>query len=98
MQLIRDIANELDIDLLCHKILVNVSILTNSDRGSLFLAKGSRDDRYLVPKLFDVTPDSLLEEALQAAEQYSKISPIAFGKLLQIIHEIQSQSLIFLFF
>ena len=80
MQLIRDIANELDIDLLCHKILVNVSILTNSDRGSLFLAKGSRDYRYLVPKLFDVTPDSLLEEALQAAEQYSKISPIPFGK------------------
>jgi cGMP-specific 3',5'-cyclic phosphodiesterase len=80
MQLISDITNELDIDTLCHKILVNVSILTKSDRGSLFLAKGSRDDRYLVAKLFDVAPDSLLEDALTAAEQYSKIPPIPFGK------------------
>ncbi|CAM1317755.1 Uncharacterised protein g6831 [Pycnogonum litorale] len=62
MQLIRDIANELDVDILCHKILVNVSILTNSDRGSLFLAKGPRNSRYLVPQLFDVTADSVLED------------------------------------
>lgn len=80
MQLISDITNELDIDMLCHKILVNVSILTKSDRGSLFLAKGSRDDRYLIAKLFDVTPESLLEDALTAAEQHSKIPPIPFGK------------------
>ncbi|KAI1307232.1 cGMP-specific 3',5'-cyclic phosphodiesterase [Halotydeus destructor] len=78
MELIRDISNELDIDTLCHKILVNVSILTKSDRGSLFLAKGSRNDRYLVAKLFDVTPDSLLEQSIIAAEQYSK-QPIPFG-------------------
>ncbi|RWS02759.1 cGMP-specific 3', partial [Dinothrombium tinctorium] len=63
MELIRDIANELDIDLLCHKILVN----------------GSRGNRFLVAKLFDVTPDSLLEDTLSAAEQYSKIPPIPFG-------------------
>jgi hypothetical protein len=80
-QLISDITNELNVDRLCHKILVNVSILTKSDRGSLFLAKGSRDDRYLVAKLFDVTPDSLLEDALTAAEQYSKIPPLPFGKI-----------------
>lgn len=80
MELIRDIANELDIDTLCHKILVNVSILTNSDRGSLFLAKGSRGgNRYLVAKLFDVTPDSVLQDALSAAEEYAKIPPIPFG-------------------
>uniref|UniRef100_T1KKV2 Phosphodiesterase n=1 Tax=Tetranychus urticae TaxID=32264 RepID=T1KKV2_TETUR len=79
MELIRDISNELDINTLCHKILVNVCILINSDRGSLFLARGSREKRYLVPKLFDVTPSSILEDALQAAEQYSKISPIPFG-------------------
>ncbi|XP_074599710.1 cGMP-specific 3',5'-cyclic phosphodiesterase-like isoform X2 [Brevipalpus obovatus] len=79
MELIRDISEELDIDTLCHKILVNVCMLTNSDRGSLFLARGSRDNRYLAPKLFDVTPQSILEDALKAAEQYSKISPIPFG-------------------
>lgn len=55
MELIRDVANELDIDVLCHKILVNVGLLTHADRGSLFLAKGTSANRYLVAKLFDVT-------------------------------------------
>lgn len=55
MELIRDVANELDIDVLCHKILVNVGLLTHADRGSLFLAKGPPNSRYLVAKLFDVT-------------------------------------------
>ncbi|KAL1137724.1 hypothetical protein AAG570_009420 [Ranatra chinensis] len=55
MELIRDVANELDIDVLCHKILVNVGLLTHADRGSLFLARGTADSRYLVAKLFDVT-------------------------------------------
>ena len=80
MELIGDITNELDIDTLCHKILVNVCILTNSDRASLFLAKGSRDHRYLIAQLFDVTPDCLLEDALMAAEKsYKKIPPLPFG-------------------
>ena len=55
MELIRDVANELDIDVLCHKILVNVGLLTHADRGSLFLAKGPPNNKYLVAKLFDVT-------------------------------------------
>jgi cGMP-specific 3',5'-cyclic phosphodiesterase len=58
MELLKDIANELDIDVLCHKIMVNVGFLTNADRGSLFLAKGPLESRYLVTKLFDVTVDS----------------------------------------
>lgn len=58
MELIRDVANELDIDILCHKILVNVGLLTHADRGSLFLAKGPPNSRYLVAKLFDVTQDT----------------------------------------
>lgn len=57
MELIRDIANELDIDVLCHKILVNVGLLTHADRGSLFLVSGDRQ-RQLVAKLFDVTQDT----------------------------------------
>lgn len=58
MELIRDIANELDMNVLCHKILVNVGLLTHADRGSLFLAKGTLKNRYLVAKLFDVTQDT----------------------------------------
>lgn len=59
MELIKDIANELDIDVLCHKILVNVQLLTHADRGSLFLVKGnSPQSRYLHAKLFDVTQDT----------------------------------------
>ncbi len=58
MELIRDVSNELDIDVLCHKILVNVGLLTRADRGSLFLAKGTADSKYLVAKLFDVTVDT----------------------------------------
>lgn len=58
MELIRDVSNELDIDVLCHKILVNVGLLTRADRGSLFLAKGPPDNKYLVAKLFDVTVDT----------------------------------------
>lgn len=58
MELIRDIANELDINVLCHKILVNVGLLTHADRGSLFLADGPPNNRYLVAKLFDVTRDT----------------------------------------
>ena len=58
MELIRDVANELDIDILCHKILVNVGLLTHADRGSLFLAKGPPSSRYLLAKLFDVTQNT----------------------------------------
>lgn len=57
MELIKDVANELDIDVLCHKILVNVGLLTHADRGSLFLVRGN-NPRYLVAKLFDVTQDT----------------------------------------
>lgn len=55
MELIRDVANELDIDVLCHKILINVGLLTHADRGSLFLVQTNQNKRYLVAKLFDVT-------------------------------------------
>ena len=54
IELIRDIANEFDIHLLCRKIMKNVGVLTRADRGSLFLAKGSRGHRYLVANVFDV--------------------------------------------
>ena len=60
----KDICNDLDVKSLCHKILQNVSILTNADRCSLFLVKGEKNDakRYFVSTLFDVSSDSTIEQ------------------------------------
>ncbi|KAG5881206.1 hypothetical protein JTB14_026647 [Gonioctena quinquepunctata] len=79
MELIRDIANELDIDLLCYKILKNVSILTHADRGSLFLAKTSNEERYLVAKLFDIRQDTSFEEAIKLSRSEELKIPFGVG-------------------
>ena len=64
MELVKDIANDLELNSLCHKILQNVLILTKADRGSLFLVHGKGTDMcYLASKLFDVTCDSTAEES-----------------------------------
>ena len=78
MELIRDIAYELDVDALSLKILVNVLILTNGDRSSLFLCKGHKDRKYLVSRLFDVTADSTVEEAVKPPDQ-AIIIPVGVG-------------------
>uniref|UniRef100_A0A146L047 Phosphodiesterase n=1 Tax=Lygus hesperus TaxID=30085 RepID=A0A146L047_LYGHE len=79
MELIRDVSNELDIDVLCHKILVNVGLLTRADRGSLFLARGTSNSKYLVAKLFDVTVDTELEDAIQKAKAEEIKIPFGVG-------------------
>ncbi|XP_041449504.1 cGMP-specific 3',5'-cyclic phosphodiesterase isoform X2 [Drosophila obscura] len=79
MELIRDVANELDIDVLCHKILVNVGLLTHADRGSLFLAKGTPHNKYLVAKLFDVTQKTALKDAVKRASAEEIIIPFGIG-------------------
>lgn len=79
MELIRDVANELDIDVLCHKILKNVSLLTHADRGSLFLARGPPEERYLVAKLFDVRHDTDLEQAVKLARTEEIRIPFGIG-------------------
>ncbi|KAH8383081.1 hypothetical protein KR009_006660 [Drosophila setifemur] len=79
MELIRDVANELDIDVLCHKILVNVGLLTHADRGSLFLAKGTPNNKYLVAKLFDVTQKTALKDAVTRASGEEIIIPFGIG-------------------
>ncbi|CRK99879.1 CLUMA_CG013180, isoform A [Clunio marinus] len=68
-ELVKDICNELDVKSLCHKILQNVSILLNADRGSLFLVQGKNttaatdgQKKCLVSKLFDVCPRSTMAE------------------------------------
>ncbi|KAK9879966.1 hypothetical protein WA026_008477 [Henosepilachna vigintioctopunctata] len=79
MELIRDVANELDIDVLCHKILKNVSVLTHADRGSLFLARGVGNEKYLIAKLFDVRHDTTLEEAIKMAKSEQIRIPFGVG-------------------
>ncbi|XP_070395651.1 dual 3',5'-cyclic-AMP and -GMP phosphodiesterase 11 isoform X2 [Dermacentor albipictus] len=64
-ELVKDICNELDIRLLCHKILQNVTVITDADRCSLFLVHGDRDSpsgRCLVSQLFDVSCRSTLDQ------------------------------------
>ncbi|XP_050437389.1 cGMP-specific 3',5'-cyclic phosphodiesterase isoform X1 [Adelges cooleyi] len=75
MELIRDVSNELDIDVLCHKILVNVGLLTRADRGSLFLVRGKQ----LVAKLFDVTVDTELTDAVHKAKTEEIQIPFGVG-------------------
>ncbi len=77
MELIREISNELDVQRLSHKILVNIGVLTNADRCSLFLAEGSKDNRILVSKLFDVTSESTLEATLR--ENNDRVYTVPFG-------------------
>lgn len=76
-ELIKDIATELDVNVLCHKILQNVDVLTKSDRSSLFLVRGSKENKHLVSKLFDVTETSTLKDSLHTEETEIKVP---FGK------------------
>jgi hypothetical protein len=62
LDLVKDICDELDLKSLCHKILQNVSVLTNADRCSLFLVKQDLNEKYFVSTLFDVRSDSRLDE------------------------------------
>jgi dual 3',5'-cyclic-AMP and -GMP phosphodiesterase 11 len=69
IELVHDIANDLDITSLCHKILQNVSILTDADRCSLFLVqKYTHGHRVLVSKVHDVNADSTVEEVYNNEE------------------------------
>ena len=63
MEIVKDIASDLDLKSLCHKILQNVSILLNADRCSLFLIQGPKEGpRFLVSEVFDVNADSKVED------------------------------------
>lgn len=67
-EIVRDIANDLDLTTLSYKILVNVGILTNADRCSLFLVEGPKGKQSLVSKVFDVqigVPNSPAKDFIQ---------------------------------
>ncbi|CAB1333818.1 unnamed protein product [Coregonus sp. 'balchen'] len=54
LELVKDVSNDLDMTNLSYKILINVCILVDADRCSLFLVEGPSHKRTLVSKLFDV--------------------------------------------
>jgi dual 3',5'-cyclic-AMP and -GMP phosphodiesterase 11 len=64
-EIIKDIANNLNLKTLSYNILVNIGILTNADRCSLFLVEGPKNRRSLVSELFDVHPIRLRTNADQ---------------------------------
>lgn len=70
IELAKDIANDLEITSLCHKILQNVSILTDGDRCSLFLVQdyGPNGQKVLISKVYDVNADSSVQEMEEKEE------------------------------
>ncbi len=84
MELLKDVVSpEFDANSLSHKILVNVLLLTNSDRSSLFLVEGSGGNPILVSRLFDVTENSTLHQVVHDESDAIKI-PIGVGIVGQV--------------
>ncbi|XP_028971726.1 dual 3',5'-cyclic-AMP and -GMP phosphodiesterase 11A isoform X1 [Esox lucius] len=54
LELVKDVSNDLDMTNLSYKILINVCILVDADRCSLFLVEGPSHKKTLVSKFFDV--------------------------------------------
>lgn len=54
LELVKDISGELDITNLGYKVLVNVCVMVNADRCSLFLVEGPTHEKTLVSKFLDV--------------------------------------------
>ena len=53
LEIVKDISHDLDLRSLTGRILVNICLLLNADRSSLFFVEGSKGHRSLVSKVFD---------------------------------------------
>ena len=79
VELLADVVSpNFDVNYLSHKILVNVLVLTNADRSSLFLVEGPEDNPILVSRLFDVTEETSVEEAVHDESEAIKM-PVGMG-------------------
>lgn len=79
VELLADVVSpNFDVNHLSHKILVNVLLLTNADRSSLFLVEGSEDSPILVSRLFDVMENTSVEEAVHDESEAIKM-PVGVG-------------------
>lgn len=74
MELLKDVVSpDFNVNSMSHKFLVNVLVLTNADRSSLFLVEGSSENPILVSRLFDVTENSTLELVIHDESEAIKI-------------------------
>ncbi len=79
MELLQDVVSpDFDVNSLSYKILVNVLVLTNADRSSLFLVEGTEECPVLVSRLFDVMENSTVEDSLHEEADSIKI-PFGVG-------------------
>ena len=79
MELLQDVVSpDFHVNNLSHKILVNVLVLTNADRSSLFIVEGTEECPMLVSRLFDVTENSTVEDSLHDEADSIKI-PVGVG-------------------
>ncbi|XP_019850838.1 PREDICTED: cGMP-specific 3',5'-cyclic phosphodiesterase-like isoform X2 [Amphimedon queenslandica] len=84
MELLKDVISpEFDVYSLSHKILVNVLLLIDGDRSSLFFVEGSKENPILISRLFDVTAHSQLESVLHDDSEAIKI-PFGVGIVGQV--------------
>ena len=79
VELLADVVSpNFNVNYLSHKILVNVLVLTNADRSSLFLVEGPEDSPILVSRLFDVMENTSVEEAVHDESEAIKM-PVGVG-------------------
>lgn len=79
VELLTDVVSpDFDINHLTHKILVNILLLTNADRSSLFLVEGTGESQILVSRLFDVTENTKVEDAIHDESDSIKM-PVGVG-------------------
>lgn len=79
VELLKDVVSpNFDVNYLSHKILMNVLVLTNADRSSLFLVEGPEDNPLLVSRLFDVMENTSVEDAVHDDSEAIKI-PFGVG-------------------
>ena len=73
-EMLRNIVSpEFDVNSISYKILLNVLLLTNADRSSLFLVEDTAGSPVLVSRLFDVSETSTLESSLHAETEAIRI-------------------------
>ena len=84
MELLKDVISpDFDVYSLSHKILVNVLLLIDADRSSLFFVEGTKENPILISRLFDVTGHSSLESVLHDESESIKI-PFGVGIVGQV--------------
>ncbi len=79
VEILKDVMSpDVDVNHLSHKILLNMLLLANADRSSLFLVEGVEDDQILVSRLFDVMENTSVGDAIHDDTEAIKM-PVGVG-------------------